>query len=462
MAKTTSTPAKPTRAHRSTRPDTGPRGRDTPTPSTKHATAPPDPDPADTPHPGPASLTPIDAQPGQPLYATVKHALIRAIDAGHFPPDQRLPSTKDLSQQMSVSLVTAHRALRELVGEGILDRSRGRGTIVVDRSHRAARQLRVIVMIHRDVSLVDEHHSRLIEGMRQASADRSATDDNLEVELAVSHYGSRVHDTADGLLLLDPPEQDLADCFAALPHGIPKLIVGPAPPPNCYEKPSKNGSPARPGVGSIAVDNHALAEMVIDHLASMGHRQLAFLGSQRTTAGNRELWEQVRAVADQRHLQLPETHILRARGWHVDTHEKLRLLQLLDRSDRPTAIIAAGYHFSLDVYEAAATLGRNIPADLSVVGIGNPASAGYLAPPLTCVQSPLVELGHASINTLIELIQSGPENHTPPPGPSAAHASTQASNPASTPADPNPATPPSRTLRPELIRRKSVAPVERI
>ena len=383
---------------------------------------------------GAATLTPIDAQPGQPLYATVKHALIRAIDAGHFPPDQRLPSTKDLSEQMSVSLVTAHRALRELVGEGILDRSRGRGTLVVDRSHRAARHLRVIVMIHRDVSLVDEHHSRLIEGMRQASADRSGTETNLEVELAVGHYGTRVTDHADGLLLLDPPEEDLADCLAALPAAAAKLIVGPAPPDDCFAKSAKAG---RPHVGSIAVDNHALAEMVIDHLASMGHQRLAFLGSQRSTAGNRELWEQVRAVADQRGLDLPESHILRVRGWHVDTTEKLRLLQLLDTPDRPTAIVAAGYHFSLDVYEAAATLGRSIPADLSVVGIGNPASAGYLAPPLTCVQSPLVELGHASINTLLQLIQS-------PPAASA---------------DPDTPTPPtSRTLRPELIRRKSVAP----
>ncbi len=195
--------------------------------------------------------------------------------------------------------------------------------------------------------------------------------------------------------------------------------------------------PADPGLGvsSIAVDHRALAETVVDHLVAMGHSRLGFLGSERSTAGHRELWEQVRAVCADRRLELPESRVLRVRGWHVDPNEKMQLLQLLDRpaDDRPTALIAAGYHFSLDVYEAAATLGRSLPADLSVVAVGNPASAAYLAPPLTCVQQPLVELGHASVNALVEAIQ---------------HLQT-----VSTPRDASVPHPPARTHHPPIRRR---------
>lgn len=355
-------------------------------------------------------LAPIDAQPGQPLYATVKNALIQAIDDGHFPPDRRLPSTKDLSEQMSVSLVTAHRALRELVGEGFLDRARGRGTFVIERASRAARKLRISVVIHREVSLVDEHHSRLLEGMRQASAQRD--DQNREVELTVSQYGTQMADEWDGFLLLSPLDEDLEDCLERLPARAAKLVVG-----SC--------SPSA-GVRSVAVDNRGVAEILIDHLTQMGHRRIAFLGSARQTGGNRDLWEHFREVCAAHDLAIPEAHSIRVKGWRVDDQDKMRLFQMLDGSDRPTAIVAAGYHFSLDVYEAAATLGRSIPKDLSIVGIGNPASAAYLAPPLTCAQEPLVELGHASINALIEAIDGKSD------------------------------TPSTRTLRPELIIRQSV------
>ncbi|MEM1027886.1 MAG: GntR family transcriptional regulator [Planctomycetota bacterium] len=356
-------------------------------------------------------MTPVDAKPGQPLYATVKKALIQAIDDGHFPPDKRLPSTKDLSEQMSVSLVTAHRALRELVGEGFLDRARGKGTFVVDRAVRATRRLRICIMIDREVSLVDEHHSRLVEGMRQASANRSPAD--TQVELTVSQYGTRVQDDWDGFLLLDPLDEDLKACLAELPARAAKMVVGSA---------SHDAE-----ISSVSVDNGALAELLIDHLAQMGHEKLAFLGSARLTGGNRDLWEHFQTTCDQRGLELPDSHAIRVKGWRLGEQDKMRLFQLLGQADGPTAIVTGGYHFSLDVYEAAATLGRSVPDDLSVIGIGNPASAAHLAPPLTCAQQPLVELGHAAISAIAQAIDGS-------------------ESPATT----------TRALRPELIVRKSV------
>ena len=358
------------------------------------------------------SLLPVDAQPGKPLYATVKDALIRAIDDGHFPLDERLPSTKDLSEQMSVSLVTAHRALRELVGEGFLDRARGKGTFVVDRSSRAGKKIRVCVMIHRDVSLVDEHHSRLVEGMRQASANHH--DSAVDIELTVSHYGGRLADVADGYLLLDPPESDLAEMIAKTPAKSAKIVVGACP--NSHD------------IACIGVNSSDLASLMIDHVVKLGHRDIGFLGTSRTAGGNCNIWSRIEAACRERDLSIPPSRAIHVKGWRVDGPEKLKLLSMLDRADRPSVIIATGFHLSLDVYEAAATLGRNIPNDLSVIGIGNPASAAHLSPPLTCIHEPLVELGHAAVNAIVECI-----------------------------ADPQASPLSSRTLRPELIIRQSVA-----
>jgi DNA-binding GntR family transcriptional regulator len=52
-------------------------------------------------------IRPVAAQQGRSLYLIVRDAIREAVDAGRFKPGERLPSTKELSQQLEVSLVTA-------------------------------------------------------------------------------------------------------------------------------------------------------------------------------------------------------------------------------------------------------------------------------------------------------------------------------------------------------------------
>src|SRR4051812_40070821 len=80
-----------------------------------------------------AKLNAVSPQPGRPLYLTARDAVRDAIEAGVFVPGEQMPSTKELSERLRVSLVTAHRALQELVASGILQRSQGRGTFVHER-----------------------------------------------------------------------------------------------------------------------------------------------------------------------------------------------------------------------------------------------------------------------------------------------------------------------------------------
>jgi LacI family transcriptional regulator len=47
-----------------------------------------------------------------------------------------------------------------------------------------------------------------------------------------------------------------------------------------------------------------------------------------------------------------------------------------------------------------------IPDDLSVVGVDDPPSAAHLAPPLTTLRQPLIQLGHAAVTTLAEQVQN--------------------------------------------------------
>lgn len=57
--------------------------------------------------------------------------LLRAdIVRGTYPPGAKLPTELQLVEEYGVSVITVQRALRELEGEGLIERHRGRGTFV--------------------------------------------------------------------------------------------------------------------------------------------------------------------------------------------------------------------------------------------------------------------------------------------------------------------------------------------
>jgi GntR family histidine utilization transcriptional repressor len=70
--------------------------------------------------------------PVKPRYQQLKDLIIGRISSGELQPSDRVPSENELVQTMSVSRMTANRALRELNDEGYVDRFAGRGTFVSD------------------------------------------------------------------------------------------------------------------------------------------------------------------------------------------------------------------------------------------------------------------------------------------------------------------------------------------
>ena len=66
-----------------------------------------------------------------PLHHQVYLDLTAALDAGEWRPGDRLPTERDLAERYGCSLITIRRALGEMVREGRLERTRGRGTFVL-------------------------------------------------------------------------------------------------------------------------------------------------------------------------------------------------------------------------------------------------------------------------------------------------------------------------------------------
>jgi GntR family transcriptional regulator, N-acetylglucosamine utilization regulator len=76
---------------------------------------------------------------GQPRYAQVEQQIRARILAGDWQPGEAIPPETELAQQFGVARMTARQALDGLRREGLLTRTRGRGTFVT--SPRVEREL---------------------------------------------------------------------------------------------------------------------------------------------------------------------------------------------------------------------------------------------------------------------------------------------------------------------------------
>src|SRR6266511_3976202 len=71
-----------------------------------------------------------------PLYYQLKSAIEHLLDSGQWRPDSQVPSERRLCEQFHISRITVRQALAELVREGRLIRSHGRGTFVAQAQLR--------------------------------------------------------------------------------------------------------------------------------------------------------------------------------------------------------------------------------------------------------------------------------------------------------------------------------------
>lgn len=74
---------------------------------------------------------PSVANTGQaPLYERIEENLLRRIEKGAWQVGQEIPSVREICEEFGVSSITANRALRNLCGNGIIERQRGRGNFL--------------------------------------------------------------------------------------------------------------------------------------------------------------------------------------------------------------------------------------------------------------------------------------------------------------------------------------------
>jgi LacI family transcriptional regulator len=151
---------------------------------------------------------------------------------------------------------------------------------------------------------------------------------------------------------------------------------------------------------SVLSDEAMGAEAVAGHLLALRHREILHFGGPSSESWSRDRRTCFAAVIRQHpgvKLHLVELPLASPRLGLI--HEALAALSGV------TAVFCATDEIAEEVYGIAATLGRAIPADLSVVGYGNVDFGSRLNPPLTTVRHQPYRMGMAAAKRIVERIE---------------------------------------------------------
>jgi LacI family transcriptional regulator len=173
-------------------------------------------------------------------------------------------------------------------------------------------------------------------------------------------------------------------------HGFPLVFV--------------DAGPELPNVHVLKVNYGEGIREVVQHLAALGHRQIAFISGpvhMRTAATRRDAFRKAMAELG---LTVPAASMVE--GKHTMESGKAAMEELLQTGELPTAVVCSNDMTAIGVLHALDETTHQVPRDISVVGFDDIHLAQFMLPPLTTVQMSCRDLATAAVEALRAGIES--------------------------------------------------------
>ena len=158
-----------------------------------------------------------------------------------------------------------------------------------------------------------------------------------------------------------------------------------------------------PGLHCIAIDDLEGGRLATHHLVSLGHRRIALIRRRQTTALSMLRHEGYRQVLAEAGIAYDPTLVVKSGPLQGDGYAAMQ--QLLTITPRPTAVFTHNDIIAMGAIRAIYDAGLDVPGDISIVGYDDITSAAYLAPALTTIRSPKIEMGKLAGQTILRLAQ---------------------------------------------------------
>jgi len=161
-------------------------------------------------------------------------------------------------------------------------------------------------------------------------------------------------------------------------------------------------------MSNVILDYTVGIEEAVQHLVSLGHKNIAHISGSHTIHSGRIREEAFLNAMEKHFPQSPKPKIyegdFRFEGGRSAAH------QMIQENDVPTAVVVANDLMALGAMQEFKSAGLQIPQDISIIGFDDIAFAALSDPPLTTVCSPRVEIGRRAVEALM-LTVDRPHQH---------------------------------------------------
>ncbi|MEU3786416.1 LacI family DNA-binding transcriptional regulator [Streptomyces sp900129855] len=153
----------------------------------------------------------------------------------------------------------------------------------------------------------------------------------------------------------------------------------------------------------FGVDDRGVLREATQHLVDLGHRRIAFIGGQLgfSTSNDR-----LSGYRDALRGEVDESLVVHAPPSSVEEARRT-VGKLLDRKDPPTALVTASVRTTEGVLQELTSRGVDVPTELSVVGFGDESGFSWWGPGLTTMALPVHEVATQCSVWLQRRIRSG-------------------------------------------------------
>ncbi len=152
----------------------------------------------------------------------------------------------------------------------------------------------------------------------------------------------------------------------------------------------------------ILIDNVGAIKKMIDHLISLGHRDIAIAyGPTNITPGEERLKGYYEGMKEAG-ITIKEEYVVP--GYFTEEGTYQAVLKLLKLENPPTALITTNNLSTMGAYKALVDQNRKIPDYISIIGMDDFPMSAHLNPPITIVKRATTEVGRIAGEMLLERI----------------------------------------------------------
>jgi LacI family transcriptional regulator len=319
---------------------------------------------------GPRGEKPLAAEPGKPV------------------------SLKQLAARLGLDPATVSVVLNDVPGRSIRQETRDRIKAaahemnyqpnLLARSLRNRRTLTIGILVP---ELGDGYHTQVMNGMGDALIKAGyfyfTAHHRHQKHLIEQYTRMFVGRGAQGIIAVD----------TLLDHSIAVPVVAVA------------GHKHIPGVTNVVLDHQRAAELTLNHLYNLGHRQIAFMRGQSFSSDSDDRWKGLVATAKKLKLQIKPELVVNLDRDTSSPELGYPVVRQLRASGLPfTAIVAFNDVSAIGSIRALRDCRLRVPEDVSVIGFDDIQAASFTMPSLTTIHQPLVEIGRTATQTLLNLL----------------------------------------------------------